>query len=169
MERREKELLRTSPYILSFPPSLPPSFPPSLTPFLLPFLPPSLLPTVESKHLSHLTKRRLTLPSNALKRRPTPNFLRKNGILDSKFSTTPVALSQWPLLQDLQTWHMSVCVCVHVYVLHLSHELLAYIHIWQTLCFIIHKAVSLSIIFALCFCCSQNGIRCFDYDVAGLT
>ena len=58
-----------------------------------PFLP-SLLPTVESKHLSHLTKRRLTLPSNALKRRPTPNFLRKNGILDSKFSTTPVALSQ---------------------------------------------------------------------------
>lgn len=49
---------------------------------------------VESKHLSHLTKRRLTLPSNALKRRPTPNFLRKNGILDSKFSTTPVALSQ---------------------------------------------------------------------------
>ena len=66
---------------------------------------------------------------------------------------------------DLAYVRTYVCTCV---VLHLSHKLLAYIHIWQTLCFIIHKAVSLSIIFALYFCCSQNGIRCFDYDVAGL-
>ena len=61
-----------------------------------------------------------------------------------------------------------VCVYMCMYFIFLISYWHTYVHIWQTLCFIIHKAVSLSIIFALYFCCSQNGIRCFDYDVAGL-